>query len=465
MFKQATRKIVVFGLIALSCIYLIIIFECVFTLDTDNHAGLRPTPERIKYFLPRIPLYYLIFFLFIAFFLVCLWNIKKKTAYIGIGLVSIMIMACIRYNLPFFPRNMGAWRTVWQNDVVEYLFPIAYVGMFISLLLLPALHDAVAKFRYGKRIFIAFMAFEALSIDFVSVISSIVMQMEPPYFSMIKLFGTMMAVKAGILYCVYKLVLNKEDLQAQKDERNRRRVILEWLVPIGVMLILLMMKVEFKGNYILIPRQAEIDGYWYIGSVEQFIAQYENPYQDRRVYLEVGTAEEYTEEEMETVGWSYNEEQELLSIVTYERKLEGLYYMEQFSEEECESSNLHSFELKKRQKIDAGKRMNGKENRNYRVVLSEEVYENTVFTYYTEQKVEYMPTYEKLGIGYANEIQRDIEEYDILVQGKEIPAYFLSMVDIYGLVKVEPYTHFWGENYYERWQQIILVKLQAARQY
>lgn len=29
--------------------------------------------------------------------------------------------------------------------------------------------------------------------------------------------------------------------------------------------------------------------------------------------------------------------------------------MEQFSEEECELSNLHSFELKNRQKIDAGK--------------------------------------------------------------------------------------------------------------
>lgn len=298
MFKYNKKKSGVYTFIFFCLTYLIIMFTCVFIVDTDRRVGLLPTSERIIYFLPRIPLYFLIFFLFIAFFLVCLWYIKKKKAYIGILLVSIMILACIRYNLPFFPRNMGAWRTVWQNDVVEYLFPLAYVGMFISLLLLPALHDALARFRYGKRILIAFMAFEALSIDFVSVISSIVMQMEPPYFSMIKLFATMMAVKAGILYCVYKLVLNKEDLQAEKVEQNRRRVTLEWLVPIGVMLILLMMKVEFKGNYIIIPRQAEIDGYWYIGSVEQFIAQYENPYRDRRVYLEVGTAEEeYTEEE------------------------------------------------------------------------------------------------------------------------------------------------------------------------
>lgn len=479
--ENTTKKnpYVTIPLVLLSVYYCVIMYKYVFILDTNRQVGLLSAQENIKYFLPRIPLYFLISFLFIAYFLMCLWNIKKRTGYIGIGLVAISILACIRYNLPFYPRNWNPWREVWQNDVVEYLFPLTYLGMLISLMLLPAMNDALARFPYGKRILIAYMAFEALSIDFVSVISCIVMEREAELsvFFNTEYFGTMLIVKAGILCCMYKLVLNKEDLKVEKSERNRRRFILEWLVPIGVMLILLVMKVEFKGNYILIPRQAEIDGYWYVGSVEQFIAQYENPYQDRRVYLEVGAAEEeYTEEERDTVDLDYYPEEKLLTVITYERKLEGLYYMEQFSEEECESSNLHSFELKKRQEIDAGKKKSGKESRNYRAVLSEEIYENTVFTYCIKTKVKYDPTNwhkgfwwgNNFGISYTHEILRDIEEYDVLVQGKEIPAYFLGMIDTYGIVKVEPYTHFWGENEYEcwpeRWQGEVR-KVQAARQY
>lgn len=467
---RKNKKILVSCLFLFGILYFSLVKEII-DIDTNYRIGhYMSKGEFLFYFLPRIPLYVLNFSIFIVYFIACLSYLKKrKTGYIFSFVTLFLVFLCIRYDLPISPRNLSPERKIWQNDVIEYLFPMVLMEMFIFLLFLPVIYDLLKRYRAGKKVLIAFMAVEALGMDIVSTINMIFIGMESRYFDdLIPRFLWILLTKIMILFCILKLIIQKEDLLAEYSQRNRRRDTLQWIIPVFVVVLVFVVKVDVKGKYFIVPRMAQIDGYWYLGSVEEFIKQYENPYQDKRVYLEPElVGEEEAEEPIQTVDWTYYEKKDLLVITTYERKLESFYYMKPYSEAECNSSNLHSFELTKRKKIDAGKR-NGKEGAQYRAVLSEKVIENTVFTYNIETDLKYLPVYwfpsDEFGIGYACKLKRDIEKYDILVQGKEIPAYFLGMVDRYGIVKVEPYTHFWGENIFECWKSNIM-KLQAARQY
>lgn len=140
-----------------------------------------------------------------------------------------------------------------------------------------------------------------------------------------------------------------------------------------------------------------------------------------------------------------------------------MYYLDNFSDEECESSNIHPQELFRR-----AYHYDSIGCVEYRAVLSEEVYENMVYKYTTLRELAYDPLQiselHRPAYTIADKLERVIERYDILVQGKEIPAYYLGMVRNYGIVKVEPYTHLWGENHF-LWFDAYMSKLAATRQY
>ncbi len=345
---------------------------------------------------------------------------------------------------------------IWQIDAIEYLYPISYLGMLLFLLFFPVFFDLLKCVTKGKKILIFLSVFTTVSVDLVTIISMICHAIECRIFKDMLVFSCMTFVKIILLVFIYRLLIHTEKMQMERYSFGYLSII-KFVLPLIIVLLFAFSKISIKNSGVFILRNAEIDGYWFIGSIEAFIENYENPYQDKRYYLDYKLVEEKKSEEIkEGYEWYFDEEQNCQFIKTFGRKLEGIYYLNEFTLEESETSNLHKYELSKRF---AGCREDVKD---YRAVLSSEEYEHTVFYYRITSNMEYQPIY--IYDSDGKNVPRAIETYDILIDTKEIPAYFLGMVDCYGIVKVESYVHYWGENPFQIGINIYR-KLQTVRQY
>lgn len=422
---------------------------------------------RRVHYLKRIPLYLLEHLGGILYFITCLLYVKKKriVSYVC-GVISLVtILFCLRNDFPLFPRSLYRFRMNWGTDIMEYLYSAVYLGMFLFLIFFPVLCDFLQRYTQGKKILLGITGFFAISINLVSLLYALVCEKE----SLLNLSYTecpfltaVVVIKIGLLFCLYIGILKKEELKQKKEE-----VCLKWIGKLTISIIIIAVllfnsiTVEFGG--IKIPRKAEIDGYWYMGNVEGFIESYENPYQHKRHYLEFEfVKKEAMQEDEEGYEWEKTEG-EIRGIKTYGRKLESVYYLDVITEQERLTSDRHPVDT-----YYFSTQYANTSHRDFRIVLSEEIYENTVFHYdlIVESTIDfaYDVIYDATPWGSGKQMYRKIELYDIAVDGKEIPAYFLGMVERFGVVKVEPFSHYWGENPMEKWC-VSIQKLRPVRQY
>lgn len=458
---QKEKRIIcwIAGLVLFSIFYLFILKQLI---EIDTGGMLRHIPvEKIKvYFLPRIILYVADYFTFIPFFITCLLYIKKrKVGFYICGVITLVLIAlCLKYNLPLFPRNLNPYRMLWKVDILEYFFSIIYAGMFLFILFFPFFHDLLQRFHKGKKALIIFSLGAAISINILSVVNLLFNGIE--YFDKWTsvIFVLITLIKVGILVCIYHLFVKEKEMEPDL-KKMERCFILKMIIPVLIIFLFMLFKINWGNNYFTIYQNEKIDGYLFFGNVEAFIEQYEIPYQEKRQYFDIEQVSENRAEGKSVVDWYYLEDEKKLIITTYGRKLEAFYYLEPYNEQECMSSNSHSFELTKRMELNKEMRVG-----EYRAVLSLETYSDTVFQYSVRADLTFPPFRFETYDSHGRKWKRDIEKYDILIEGKEIPAYFLGMVKYYGIIKVEPFTHYWGENYFERWQENP-IKLKSARQY
>ncbi len=173
--------------------------------------------------------------------------------------------------------------------------------------------------------------------------------------------------------------------------------------------------------------------FYFKGSVEDFIELYENPYQDEKVYLEfeyLGKQEGdfYAEWDILTPEETiYKVDNNAHIIMAVGRKLERVYYFLPISE--------HKYLTSKEKELEEYREENN--IRKVRVVLSQiKEDQDTLYYYRVEFPEDEEYSYEK---NMAN--KSVAAEYDVLIEGKEIPAIYLNSMQNYGSV--------WVERYYE----------------
>lgn len=221
-------------------------------------------------------------------------------------------------------------------------------------------------------------------------------------------------------------------------KKNRKRL----LVSAGTLLITLSLVtggvLVSKGS-VFLPGEIYIpcrdDGeFLFIGTKENFVEYYQNPYQDEKVYIEfeyLGETE-YSDEEKPNKPWEevYSgmpaEEMEEEIIQTVDRKLEAVYYFVPLEPGE------YSYKPEGEWIRD--------DERLIRVVLSEKEEEGKV--YYYRLNSEEGCEYQYITDNMKKYFQMEWKEYfDILVDGKEIPAVYYYEASPFRSVKVKRYTH------------------------
>ncbi len=433
-------SIILFSIFYFGIILLFIKKDTVYLLDAYYIDSLKYEIIQVN-FLKRILLALLEHISGIFYFVTCLlYAKKKKVTFYSCGVMVILLLVlCIRFNLPLLLRE-SFFRINWETDIVEYFYPVAYLGMLIFFVFYPAFFDFLQRFSRGKSIVIWMAVLEAISINTITTVYVTVYTInERLSYDYLVVFLAALFIKVGLLILIYKFVLLKKEMKAER-QKLKSSFVLKCIIPFVLVLGIIVMNVTVIKGGIVIRRAADIDGYWYIGGLSQFIEEYENPYEDKRHYLDFTyISEGKLEKEQEGYDWYYNEKEEYYMIKTYERKLESIYYVEPFGPMEWEESNLHKSDLEKFSLY-----YTREQRREYRTVLSSEEYKNQYFCY----KIEYLPFGFNGNVTVHGYEIRDIEEYDIKIGGKEIPAYFLGMVEKFGIIKVEPYTHYWGENYF-----------------
>ncbi len=449
MSKKQRKQLLLLSIIIFSILYfgIILLFikvdlEMLVNLyEWGNRDLLKPKVFRIN-FIKRICLAFLEHASCIFYFVTCLLYIKKKkVAFYVCGIPVIISLAlCIRFNLPLLLRESFPWRMNWKTDIFEYFYPVSYLGMLILFLFYPAFLDFMQQFCRRKSIAVWVAVLATININIISIIFLIVCIIEDVVScNYLVPFLAAMFIKAGILFLIYKLVLSMEEIRVEK-QKLEGSFILKCIIPFLLVFGIIAMKVTVVKGGFVISRAADIDGYWYIGRIKGFVEHYENPFEDKRNYLDFTyVSNGKLEEEQEGYDWYYDKEVDCYMIKTYERTLESIYYIEPLGYEDWEESNLHKMDLEKFSSyyVDRGER-------DYRAVLSAKKYENQYFCY----RIEKLPFVFVGSVTLDGFIIRDIEEYDIRIEEKEIPAYFLGLVEKFGIVKVEPYTHYWGENYF-----------------
>lgn len=408
----------------------------------------------VDYFLPRLFLYIVDYFTGILLFIGCLMYAKKKKKIFCLcAIISILcLLISLKYNLPLFGRETFTYDDIWKTDIIEYLYPVTYFIILLCILFFPLTFDSLKKYKIGKCIVLGTEGLAVISTNVIAVIDNFVSL-------------PLLLVKGILLYFIYKVIICREDME--KDTEKQSYFIIKLCMPIFFVLCLIVMTVTIKRNCIIILQNEEIDGYWFIGGVDAFIENYENLYQDKRHYLDIDFVKKENDqekwEEYYTWTWYYDAQEQKRFLVSYEREVEALYYLDLFKKEEYENS-LHRIDLSQLSDIGQGSISNLGGYRTYRVVLSSEKSENTVYYYEIKSEIPYSPDTRIFNF-LGDTKPRAIEEYDIAIGNKEIPAYFLGMVDCFGVVKVEPYTHYRSENYFTSRKNSSRLHLSTQRQY
>ncbi len=441
MGKERKLNIIVFSILCF--IYLLLIVFIINGIISGHwQDALFNKVIRNTYFLPTILFCLLDYFCGILFFITCLLYIKKKNLifYLCSIIVIICMFVSIKFNLPIYWQETSFYKSAWKTDAIEYLYFICYLSTILFLLFYPAFYDCFEKSLKGKKIVLLFTGIIAANINLVKVIDV------PSVISLL-----LFALEVGLLFSTYKLIINSK-IMIYETGRKSRFFPLKFIVPIVLVFAMIITRINVEGSSFIISRGAEIDGYWFIGGVSDFIKSFDNPYQGKRSYLTYEFIDKRIADCNEGFEMYYDNDEECYMLLTKERKLEALYYLDDFTEEEANSSNKHSVDISKQY---------SEEYKTYRVVLSSNRYENMIFYYKVTSEILYN--------GYEdyiyNPYDRRLEYYDILIDDKEIPAYFLGMVDSFGIVKVEPYLHYWGGNVFEYRTVPNNIRLRTVRQY
>lgn len=428
------KSILYVGITIVFIVYLILIIGTVYD-DFVYRELLSTDKPSCSYYVFRIFLFAMEHLNGIFVYVTCLCFLKNRKAVFGLcGVLSLLsLYVCLKYNLPLEGREPSIYTLVWEYDVSEYLYPVSFLWKLCLLLFFPALADILKKRRRGREICIWVAFVSAVSTEMVALIDNPV----DNYYWSIPISFSPLILWTEVSILIFLSLTVRKTKDAKHKIKNKKVLLLKVFVPIVVLLIIFLSKVVIGKNYIVISEGETIDGYWFIGSVEGFIEQYENPYIDKRHYLEY----EPIKERCLSIDWEgyrmFSEEKNSHLIITYERKLEGIYYLDEFEISETEDSDFNQ--------VDINRVINLCNVRDYRVVLSSEKYEGREFHY---EVIDEIPNEIKERYFRDYKTPRPIDMFDIAVGGKEIPAYFLAMVEKYHVVKVEPYVHYWREDRY-----------------
>ncbi len=332
------------------------------------------------------------------------------------------------------------WRMIYSfsRELSSQKYSIMYVSMAVMIVLFPFLFCILGRNIAGKITLLICM----LLISVAPSIEKLICDYNNKIYIVLRLCLFLFLFCLAVRYKYNDIKEPHFTFENKFKNWNAKglnfilRILIAFSVLLIMLLFILFIRILPEG---FIVKDLDLKRYFYFGSIEQFVKSYENPYQSDRNYMEFEYLGEKENTKQADFVWKFVVEDTDFKIdtnsywliCTSERKLENIYYLNLLNKDEI-NKTVHKKELQQLQR-----NLSESYTRVGRIVLGNQVDNHKVY-FYAVKKPEFLLSFTE-----------NVEGYDLLIDNKEIPAYFLDSLHKRPWLIVDSHTHFWGELDYD----------------